>query len=193
MPDAERGLGRRRVGQRAAGYAIRSFRSSACQCVGGLRSFCPRLCCLVRGLLLSGAGGHVGGEDVVGVAVEVDRHEGMPQHMGVWPGDPQACLLRETPQAAGGGMAVHPGTAAVEQDRAARPVGDSAVDGPADRRGSGTRTILVPLPHTRSTRWPCSSPRSLMSAPAASKIRRPSSPSMVTSAKLKAARRNPAD
>ena len=30
--------------------------------------------------------------------------------------------------------------------------------------GSGTRTTLVPLPHTRSTRWPCSSPRSAMSA-----------------------------
>ena len=42
--------------------------------------------------------------------------------------------------------------------------------------GSGTRTILVPLPHTRSTRWPCSSPRSAMSALVASKIRRPSRP-----------------
>ena len=37
--------------------------------------------------------------------------------------------------------------------------------------GSATRTTLVPLPHTRSTRWPCSSPRSAMSAPVASKIR----------------------
>jgi hypothetical protein len=39
--------------------------------------------------------------------------------------------------------------------------------------GSGTRTVSVPLPHTRRTRWPCSAPRSAMSAPAASKIRRP--------------------
>ena len=49
--------------------------------------------------------------------------------------------------------------------------------------GSGTRTTLVPLPHTRSTRWPCSSPRSAMSAPVASKIRKPSRPGMTTSAK----------
>jgi len=49
--------------------------------------------------------------------------------------------------------------------------------------GSGTRMTLAPLPQTRSTRWPCSSPRSPMSAPVASKIRRPSSPSMATRAK----------
>ena len=48
--------------------------------------------------------------------------------------------------------------------------------------GSGIRTIFVPFPHTRSTRCPCSSPRSAMSAPVASKIRKPSSPSMATSA-----------
>jgi hypothetical protein len=35
--------------------------------------------------------------------------------------------------------------------------------------GSGIRTILVPLPHTRSTRWPCSSSRSAMLALVASK------------------------
>jgi TraM recognition site of TraD and TraG len=49
--------------------------------------------------------------------------------------------------------------------------------------GRGTRTILVPLPHTRSTRWPCSSRRSAMLAAAASKIRSPSSPSMATRTK----------
>ena len=49
--------------------------------------------------------------------------------------------------------------------------------------GSGTWTTLVPLPHTRSTRWPYSSPRSPMSALVASKIRKPSRPSMATSAK----------
>jgi Transposase IS116/IS110/IS902 family len=49
--------------------------------------------------------------------------------------------------------------------------------------GSGTRTTLEPLPHTRSNRWPRSSPRSAMSAPVTSKMRRPSSPSIVTSAK----------
>ena len=34
--------------------------------------------------------------------------------------------------------------------------------------GSGTRAILSPLPCTRRTRWPCSSPRSPMSLPVAS-------------------------
>jgi hypothetical protein len=48
---------------------------------------------------------------------------------------------------------------------------------------ASSRTTLVPLPHTCSTRWPCSSPRSAMSALMASKIRKPSSPSMATSAK----------
>jgi len=37
------------------------------------------------------------------------------------------------PQAAGGGVPVHPGTAAVEQDRAARAGADRPVDGPRDR------------------------------------------------------------
>ena len=42
---------------------------------------------------------------------------------------------------------------------------------------------MPPLPRTFRTRWPCSSPRSVMLAPHASKIRKPSSPSMVTKAK----------
>jgi len=37
------------------------------------------------------------------------------------------------PQAAGGGVAVHPGTAAVEQDRPAGAGADCPVDGPRDR------------------------------------------------------------
>jgi hypothetical protein len=41
----------------------------------------------------------------------------------------------------------------------------------------------VPLPTTRSTRWPCSSPRSSTFVPVASKIRRPSRPSIATRAK----------
>jgi hypothetical protein len=49
--------------------------------------------------------------------------------------------------------------------------------------GSGIKTTLVPLPHTRRTRRPCSSPRSAISALVASKIRRPSSLSMATRAK----------
>ena len=49
--------------------------------------------------------------------------------------------------------------------------------------GSGTRTTLPPLPRTRSTRWPCSSPRSAMLAPQASKMRSPSRPRSATNAK----------
>lgn len=40
--------------------------------------------------------------------------------------------------------------------------------------GSGINTILEPLPTTRRTRWPCSSPTSAMSVLQASKIRNPS-------------------
>jgi len=82
--------------------------------------------------------------------------------------------------------------AACRSMRTPRPFSSS---GPIDRSpaarstarltagGSGTRTTLPPLPRTRRTRWPCSSPRSSMSAPTASKIRKPSSPSRHTSAK----------
>jgi hypothetical protein len=49
--------------------------------------------------------------------------------------------------------------------------------------GSGIRATLVPLPHTRSTRWPCSSPGSVMSAAVASKMRKPISLSDSASAK----------
>ena len=77
-------------------------------------------------------------------------------------------------------MPVNPGAATVEQDRSARARSRRPVDGRPTAGGSGTRTTLVPLPQTRSTRWPCSSPRSPMSAPVASKILRPSSPSIAT-------------
>ena len=70
--------------------------------------------------------------------------------------------------------------AAEQQERPACPAANRAIDGPPDRGGSGIKTTLVTLPHTRSTRWPCSSPRSVMPALVASKIRRPSSPSMAT-------------
>jgi len=59
----------------------------------------------------------------------------------------------------------------VEQDRAGCAVPGGPVDGPAGRAGGrGTSTTLPPLPQTRRTRWPCSSPRSSMLAPVASKI-----------------------
>jgi hypothetical protein len=38
---------------------------------------------------------------------------------GVRPGDPDACSVSQAPQASSGGMAVHPDTAAVQQDRPA--------------------------------------------------------------------------
>ena len=88
----------------------------------------------------SGAGCHVGGEDVIGVAVEVlarptwwtsrrstpasnGGDEGVPKHVRVWPGNPDLGCPGESPQSSGGGVAVHPGAAAVEQDR---PVGAGA-------------------------------------------------------------------
>src|ERR1022692_3503051 len=98
----------------------------------------------------SGAGGHVGGQDVVRMAVEVlarpvvahrgprirmpgsdldisqvhariehGRDVGVAEHVRVRPGDPHASNFGQVPQAAGGGMAVHPRAAAVEQDRPA--------------------------------------------------------------------------
>jgi hypothetical protein len=42
--------------------------------------------------------------------------------------------LGEVPQAAGGGIPVHPGAAGVQQGRPAVSEADRPVDGPADRR-----------------------------------------------------------
>ena len=111
------------------------------------------------------------------------RDKCMAQHVRVRPDDVDAGGLGEVPQAAGGGVPVHPGAVALSRigPRTLEPTARSMARPTAG--GSGTRTILVPLPHTRSTRWPCSSPRSAMSAAVASKIRKPSSPSMATSAK----------
>ena len=47
-------------------------------------------------------------------------NEGMAEHMRVRPGDPDPRGIGELMQAAGGGVPVHPGAAAVEQDRPAR-------------------------------------------------------------------------
>ena len=58
--------------------------------------------------------------------------EGVAEHVRV---DlcPQAGGLGQVPQAAGRRKAVHPGAAAVEQDRAVVPAARCPVDGPADR------------------------------------------------------------
>ena len=58
----------------------------------------------------------------------------MAEHVRVRPGDPHSCGFSEAPQAAGGGVAVHPGTAAVEHDRPASAGADRTVDGSPDRR-----------------------------------------------------------
>jgi hypothetical protein len=57
----------------------------------------------------------------------------MTEHVRVCPGDLDAGGFGEVPQAAGGCVPVHPGAAAVEQDRPADPGGYCPVDGPADR------------------------------------------------------------
>ena len=60
-------------------------------------------------------------------------NEGMTEHMRVCPGDLDAGGFGEVVQASGGGVPVHPGAAAVEQDRPAHAGSDCPVDGPADR------------------------------------------------------------
>ena len=84
--------------------------------------------------------------------VQHGRHECVPEHMRMRPGDRHGRLLREPPQPPGGGVPVHPRAAGVEQDRApVRPPAARSIARPT-AGGSGTRTILLPLPHTRSTR-----------------------------------------
>jgi len=54
------------------------------------------------------------------------------QHVRVCPGDLDAGGFGEVVQAAGGRVPVHPGAAAVEQDRPAHSAVGCPVDGPAD-------------------------------------------------------------
>jgi hypothetical protein len=75
----------------------------------------------------------------------------MTEHMGLRPGDPDPRRFCELVQAAGGGVPVHPGAAAVEQDRPAHAGSGAWSMARPTAGGSGTRTTLVPLPHTRST------------------------------------------
>ena len=51
----------------------------------------------------------------------------------MWPGNADPGSLGQAVQAAGRRVAVHPGAAAVEQDRTATTISDSPVDGPPDR------------------------------------------------------------
>src|SRR5271165_7233704 len=78
--------------------------------------------------------------------------ESVSQHVGMRPSDRHADLLREPPQAAGSSVPVHPGTAAVEQDRAPHPAFDGAVHGPADRRRQRDQDDLAALAaHAKDT------------------------------------------
>ena len=61
------------------------------------------------------------------------RDECVAEHVRMGSGDLDAGGFGESPQTAGGRVPVHPGAAAVEQDRPARAVSDRPVDGPADR------------------------------------------------------------
>jgi len=116
-------------------------------------------------------------------SIEHGRGERMPEHVPVRPGDWHPGGFCEPLQAPRCGVRVHAAATAAEQYR---PTGTAAVALSIARPtagGIGTKTAFVYLPHTRSTRWPCSSPRSAMSALVASKIRNPSSPSIAMSAK----------
>jgi hypothetical protein len=58
----------------------------------------------------------------------------VPEHVRVRSGDLHASADSQAPQAAGGGVAVHPATADVAEDRPAGAVADGPVDGPPDGR-----------------------------------------------------------
>jgi hypothetical protein len=62
------------------------------------------------------------------------------------PGDRHASSFGQVPQPASGGVAVHPGTAAVEQDRPSGAAADSLVDGPANGREQWQQHNLGALP-----------------------------------------------
>jgi hypothetical protein len=63
--------------------------------------------------------------------VQHGRDEGMAEHVRVRPGNPHARSVSQAPEPAGGGVAVHPVAAAVEQDWTAGAVADCPVKGPA--------------------------------------------------------------
>ena len=116
----------------------------------------------------------------VDACVEHCGDEGVAEHVRVCPSGLDAGGFGKLAQPTGSRVPIHPGTMVVEQDRPVRAACDRPVDGPADGWRQRDQVDLGTLPHTRSTRWPCSSPRSVMSVLVASKIRRPS---IATSAK----------
>jgi hypothetical protein len=89
----------------------------------------------------------------------------------------------QAPKTAGRRVAVHPGAAPVEQDRPGITVGDGPVDRPPHRWRQRHQDDLAAF--AAHTQHPVTVflTRSPMSPPVASKIRKPSSPSMATNAK----------
>ena len=123
------------------------------------------------------------GEDLRDAVLGTGRDEGMAEHVRVRAGDPYARSVGEAPQAPGGGVAVHPGAAAVEEDRPAIPCAGRPVGRPAYSWWQWDQDHLGAFAAHAQHAVAVFSPRSVMSAPVASKIRKPSSPSMATRAK----------
>jgi hypothetical protein len=119
----------------------------------------------------------------VHASIQHGRDKGVAEHMRVRPGDPHTSGLSQAPQAAGRSMAVHPDAAAVEQDWPADAGADRAVDSlPGRWRERDEDDLGALAAHAHH-------PVAVLFAevgnvsPVASKIRRPSKPSMSTSAK----------
>ena len=103
------------------------------------------------------------------------RDKDVAEHMRVRPGNPHPRSFGQPPQAPGGGVAVHPSAAAIEQDRPVDTDADRAVNGPPD----GWRQLdqddlgaFAAHPQHPVTMFF----RSAMSAPVASKIRQAEQP-----------------
>jgi hypothetical protein len=108
---------------------------------------------------------------------------GVAEHMRVRPGNTHAGSFREPPKAPGGSVAVHPRAAAIEQDRSTGAGADRPVDGPPDgwrqRDQDDLAAFAAHAQHSVAVLF--AKVRDV--GPVASKIRKPSSPSMATSAK----------
>jgi hypothetical protein len=115
--------------------------------------------------------------------IQHGRDEGMTEHVRVRSGNPYPGGPRKPPQPTGGGMAVHPCAAAVQQDRPAGARADRSVDGPADGGWQRDQDHLGAFPAHAQDPVAVFFAESVMSAQVASKIRKPSSPSMATRAK----------
>ena len=118
----------------------------------------------------------------VDASVEHGGHESVAEHVRVHL-RPQADGASQAPQAPGSRMAVHPGAAAVEQNRPAFPGSGGPVDGPADCWWQRDLDHLGALAAHAQHPVAVLVARSAMFAVVASKIRRPSRPSMATRAK----------